>query len=307
MAPNLEIPVLLNTDLPLPLFIRGKVRDSYDLGNLLLIVATDRISAFDSVLPCGIPDKGLVLNQLSIFWFRQTANLVPNHLLEAVDDVHSLDSYLLAENRFPYPSYLAGRSMIVKKAKRIPVECVVRSYLSGSAWADYQQHGTISGLSLPKGLKESQELPQPLFTPTTKAETGHDQPLTMNEIKRLVGENPAEEMKQKSLAVYSYAREYARARGIIIADTKLEFGLDNDRLILIDELLTPDSSRFWDAELYKVGQPQPSYDKQPVRDWLVESGWNKEPPAPMLPSEVIEATTRRYEQAYERLTGRKLR
>ena len=307
MAPNLEIPVLLNTDLPLPLFIRGKVRDSYDLGNLLLIVATDRISAFDSVLPCGIPDKGLVLNQLSIFWFRQTANLVPNHLLEAVDDVHSLDSYLLAENRFPYPSYLAGRSMIVKKAKRIPVECVVRSYLSGSAWAEYQQHGTVSGIPLPKGLKESQELPQPLFTPTTKAETGHDQPLTMDEIKRLVGETLAEEMKQKSLAVYSYAREYARARGIIIADTKLEFGLDNDRLILIDELLTPDSSRFWDAELYKVGQPQPSYDKQPVRDWLVESGWNKEPPAPMLPSEVIEATTRRYEQAYERLTGRKLR
>ena len=307
MAPNLEIPVLLNTDLPLPLFIRGKVRDSYDLGNLLLIVATDRISAFDSVLPCGIPDKGLVLNQLSIFWFRQTANLVPNHLLEAVDDVHSLDSYLLAENRFPYPSYLAGRSMIVKKAKRIPVECVVRSYLSGSAWAEYQQHGTVSGIPLPKGLKESQELPQPLFTPTTKAETGHDQPLTMDEIKRLVGETLAEEMKQKSLAVYSYAREYARARGIIIADTKLEFGLDNDRLILIDELLTPDSSRFWDAELYKVGQPQPSYDKQPVRDWLVESGWNKDPPAPMLPSEVIEATTRRYEQAYERLTGRKLR
>jgi len=307
MAPNLEIPVLLNTDLPLPLFIRGKVRDTYDLGNLLLIVATDRISAFDSVLPCGIPDKGLVLNQLSILWFRQTVNLVPNHLLEAVDDVHSLDSYLLAENRFPYPSYLAGRSMIVKKAQRIPVECVVRSYLSGSAWAEYQQHGTISGFPLPKGLKESQELPQPLFTPTTKAETGHDQPLTMNEIKGQVGETLAKEMKQKSLAVYSYAREYARARGIIIADTKLEFGLDNDRLILIDELLTPDSSRFWDAELYKVEQPQPSYDKQPVRDWLVESGWNKEPPAPMLPLEVIEATTRRYEQAYERLTGRKLR
>jgi len=307
MASNLEIPVLLNTDLPLPLFIRGKVRDTYDLGNLLLIVATDRISAFDSVLPCGIPDKGLVLNQLSIFWFSQTANLVPNHLLEAVDDVHCLDSYLLAEDRFPYPSYLVGRSMIVKKAKRIPVECVVRGYLSGSAWAEYQQNGTISGFSLPKGLKQSQELPQPLFTPTTKAETGHDLPLTMDEVKRLVGGTLAEEIKQESLAVYSYAREYARARGIIIADTKLEFGLDNDRLILIDELLTPDSSRFWDAELYKVGQPQSSYDKQPVRDWLVESGWNKEPPAPMLPPEVIEATTRRYEQAYERLAGRKLR
>jgi len=307
MASNLEIPVLLNTDLPLPLFIRGKVRDTYDLGNLLLIVATDRISAFDSVLPCGIPDKGLVLNQLSIFWFRQTANLVPNHLLEAVDDVHCLDSYLLAEDRFPYPSYLAGRSMVVKKAKRIPVECVVRGYLSGSAWAEYQQNGTISGFSLPKGLKQSQELPQPLFTPTTKAETGHDLPLTMDEVKRLVGATLAEEIEQKSLVIYNYAREYARARGIIIADTKLEFGLDNDSLILIDELLTPDSSRFWDAELYKVGQPQPSYDKQPVRDWLVQSGWNKEPPAPMLPPEVIEATTRRYEQAYERLAGRKLR
>jgi len=283
------------------------VRDSYDLGNLLLIVATDRISAFDVVLPCGIPDKGLVLNQLSLFWFRQTANLVPNHLVEAVDDVRHLDSYILAENRFPYSSYLAGRSMIVKKARRIPVECVVRGYLSGSAWAEYQQHGTISELPLPKGLPESQELPQPLFTPTTKAETGHDQPLSMDEMKRLVGEEIAEEMKEKSLAVYSYAREYARARGIIIADTKMEFGLDNGRLILIDELLTPDSSRFWDAELYKVGQSQPSYDKQPVRDWLVELGWNKEPPAPMLPPEVIEATTQRYQQAYERLTGRKLR
>jgi len=304
---NLNSTVLLNTDLPLPLFIRGKVRDSYDLGNLLLIVATDRISAFDVVLPCGIPDKGLVLNQLSLFWFRQTANLVPNHLVEAVDDVRHLDSYILAENRFPYPSYLAGRSMIVKKARRIPVECVVRGYLSGSAWAEYQQHGTISGIALPKGLPESQELPQPLFTPTTKAETGHDQPLSMDEMKRLVGEEIAEEMKEKSLTVYSYAREYARARGIIIADTKMEFGLDNGRLILIDELLTPDSSRFWDAEQYKVGQPQPSYDKQPVRDWLVELGWNKEPPAPMLPPEVIEATTKRYQQAYERLTGRKLR
>ena len=307
LVDNISPTVLLNTDLSLPLFIRGKVRDTYDLGNLLLIVATDRISAFDSVLPCGIPDKGLVLNQLSIFWFRQTANLVPNHLLEAVDDVHCLDSYLLAEDRFPYPSYLAGRSMIVKKARRIPVECVVRGYLSGSAWVEYQQNGTISGFSLPKGLKQSQELPQPLFTPTTKAETGHDLPLTMDEVKRLVGATLAEEIEQKSLVIYSYAREYARARGIIIADTKLEFGLDNDRLILIDELLTPDSSRFWDAELYKVGQPQPSYDKQPVRDWLVQSGWNKEPPAPMLPPEVIEATTQRYEQAYERLAGRKLR
>ena len=295
--------VLINTNLPLPLFFRGKVRDTYDLGNLLLIVATDRISAFDSVLPCGIPDKGLVLNQLSAFWFSKTKDLVPNHLIETVNDVHCLDSYLSLESRFPYPAYLNGRSMIVNKAKRIPVECVVRGYLSGSAWAEYQKWGTISGESLPKGLKESQELPQPLFTPTTKAETGHDQPLSMDEMKRLVGEAIAEEMKERSLAIYSYAWNYARARGIIIADTKMEFGLDDDKLILIDELLTPDSSRFWDAELYRVGQSQPSYDKQPVRDWLVQSGWDKEPPAPMLPPEVIEATTKRYREAYYRLTG----
>ena len=304
---NTSPPVLLNTDLPLPLFFLGKVRDTYHLGNLLLVVATDRISAFDVVLPCGIPNKGLVLNLLSAFWFNQTKDLVPNHLIEAVDDVHCLDAYLPAESRFPYPAHLAGRSMVVKKAKRIPAECVVRGYLSGSAWAEYQQYGTISGFSLPKGLQESQELPQPLFTPTTKAESGHDQPLTMDEMKRLVGEALAEEMKRKSLAIYSYAQDYARASGIIIADTKMEFGLVNDELILIDELLTPDSSRFWDAEQYKVGQSQPSYDKQPVRDWLTQSGWNKEPPAPMLPPEVIEDTTKRYEQAYERLTGRKLR
>lgn len=298
---------LMTAELPLPLFIRGKVRDSYHLGNRLLIIATDRISAFDVILPDGIPDKGSVLNQLSAFWFEKTKNLVPNHLIEVVDDVRCLDSYLSAESRFHYPPYLAGRSMMVKKVERIPVECVVRGYLSGSAWAEYQESGTISGLLLPKGLQESQELPQPLFTPTTKAETGHDQPLAMDEVKRLVGEAIAEEMKEKSLAVYSYARQYARARGIIIADTKMEFGLDNGRLILIDELLTPDSSRFWNAAQYKVGQSQPSYDKQPVRDWLVQSGWNKEPPAPTLPPEVIEATTNRYREAYQRLTGRELK
>ena len=304
---NISPSALLNTDLPLPLFLRGKVRDTYDLGNLLLMIATDRISAFDSVLPCGIPDKGLVLNQLSIFWFRQTQHLVPNHLIEAVDDMHCLDSYLPAESRFPCPAYLADRSMVVKKVKRIPVECVVRGYLAGSGWEEYQQYGTVSGLPLAKSLKQSQELSQPLFTPTTKAESGHDEPISMDKMKKIAGKDVAEELKEKSLAIYNYAREYAEARGIIIADTKMEFGLDNDRLILIDELLTPDSSRFWDAEQYKVGQSQPSYDKQPVRDWLVESGWNKEPPAPTLPPEVIEATTQRYQQAYERLTGRKLR
>jgi len=303
---NTSSPVLLSTDLPLPLFFRGKVRDTYDLGDLLLIIATDRISAFDSVLPCGIPDKGSVLNQLSAFWFNQTKNLVPNHMIEAVDDVHRLDAYFPAESLSAYTDYLIGRSMIVKKVERIDIECVVRGYLSGAAWAEYQQHGTVSGIALAEGLQESQELPQPLFTPTTKAESGHDQPITIDEMKQIVGEALAEEIKQKSLAIYNYAQQHAKSRGIIIADTKMEFGLDNDKLILIDELLTPDSSRFWDANRYKIGQSQPSYDKQPVRDWLVESGWNKEPPTPMLPPEVIEATTRRYRQAYERLTGKKL-
>jgi phosphoribosylaminoimidazole-succinocarboxamide synthase len=303
---NLDSSVLLETKLPLPLFIRGKVRDTYNLGNHLLVIATDRISAFDSVLPCGIPAKGLVLNQLSVFWFRHTSEIVPNHLMEAVDDVHCIDSYLPEENRFDYPDYLLGRTMIVKKVKRIPVECVVRGYISGSAWAEYQQYGTVSGNPMPKDLKESQELDKPIFTPTTKAETGHDLPITSQEIIKLIGLRTAQEMEEKSLAIYNYAREYALSRGIIIADTKMEFGIDNGRLILIDELLTPDSSRFWDANLYQVGQSQSSYDKQPVRDWLVESGWNKEPPAPMLPPEVIEATTMRYAQAYEKITERKL-
>ncbi len=303
---NLDSEVLLETNLSLPLFYRGKVRDTYDLGNQLLIVATDRISAFDVVLPTGIPAKGLVLNQISIFWFRRTSDLIPNHLLEPVDDTHCLDFYLPTESRFTCPPYLIGRSMIVKKAKRIPIECVVRGYLAGSAWAEYREHGTVAGMPLPKGLKESQKLPRPLFTPTTKSDTGHDQPLTMAEVTKMIGKRLAEEIEEKSLAIYNFARDYARDRGIIIADTKFEFGIDEDRLILIDELLTPDSSRLWDADLYQVGQPQPSYDKQPVRDWLVASGWNKEPPAPLLPLEVVEATTRRYVQGYERLTGRKL-
>jgi len=296
----------MDTDLPLRLFIRGKVRDTYDLGNHLLIIATDRISAFDSVLPCGIPAKGLVLNQLSVFWFRHTVSLMPNHLLETIDDVHCLDSYLAEKNRFSYPSYLSGRAMLVKKVKRLPVECVVRGYIAGSAWAEYQQRGTVSGDPMPGGLQESQELQQPLFTPTTKAETGHDEPITRNELRKLIGVRTAEEMEEKSLSLYNYAREYAQTRGIIIADTKFEFGVDNGKLTLIDELFTPDSSRFWDAELYKIGQSQPSFDKQPVRDWLVQAGWNKEPPAPMLPPEVINSTTMRYVHAYEKLTGRQL-
>jgi len=298
--------VLMETKLQLPEFIRGKVRDTYDLGSHLLLVATDRISAFDVVLPCGIPLKGHVLNRLSSFWFRRTADIVPNHMTEAIDDVHSLDSYLPAESRFNYPTYLRGRSMVAKKMKRIPVECVVRGYLAGSAWAEYKEHGTIFGNTMPEGLLESQELEKPIFTPTTKADTGHDEPLAREQIIKLVGLHTAQDLEDKSLAIYNFARDYALNQGIIIADTKFEFGIDNGRLTLIDELLTPDSSRFWDVNDYKVGQPQDSFDKQPVRDWLDASGWNRRPPAPTFPDEVIEATSRRYLQAYERLTGRQL-
>ena len=298
--------VIMETQLPLPLFIRGKVRDTYDLGSHLLVVATDRISAFDVVLPTGIPLKGHVLNRLSSFWFRQTSSIVPNHMTEAIDDVHSLDSYLPRESRFLYPAFLRGRSMIVKKIRRIPLECVVRGYLSGSAWAEYQKDGKISGKSMPRGMQESQQLYQPLFTPTTKAETGHDEPVTKEYITKTFGLRISQELEEKSLAVYDSAREFALSKGIIIADTKFEFGIDNGRLIIIDELLTPDSSRFWDASKYKVGRPQESLDKQLVRDWLTSSGWNKEPPAPPLPPDIIEATSRRYVQAYERLTGRNL-
>ena len=299
--------VLLATELPLPPFIRGKVRDTYQLGSQLLIVASDRISAFDVVLPCGIPDKGRVLNQLSAFWFAKTAHLIANHLLEVVNDTSQLDAYLNAAERFPYPDYLKGRSMVVKKARRIPVECVVRGYLSGSAWEEYKEEGTVSGIPLPEGLLESQELPQPLFTPTTKAEEGHDMPLSVAEVADMVGQSLARKIEGISLAMYSYARQYAKNQGFIIADTKLEFGLDGNQLIIIDELLTPDSSRFWDIEQYRVGRPQDSFDKQPVRDWLTSSGWNKEPPAPMLPPEVIEQTSQRYRQAYERLSGQRLK
>ena len=284
--------LLLETNLP-NLYYRGKVRDTYDLGDRLLIVATDRISAFDVVLPCGIPDKGLVLNLLSAFWFQKTAHLVPNHFIEVVEE----------DARYPY---VARRSMIVRKARRIDIECVVRGYLSGAAWAEYSEKGAISDIALPRGLRESEKLPEPIFNPTTKAASGHDQPLAIEEMKRLVGEGRTQELLEKSMRIYRYAHDYALERGIIIADTKMEFGLVDDEVILIDELLTPDSSRFWDASQYEVGRPQPSFDKQPVRDWLVQSGWNKEPPAPMLPPDVIEQTTQRYREAYRRLTGKTL-
>lgn len=306
MATTKNIPVIMETNLPLPVFIRGKVRDTYDLGNHLLIIATDRISAFDVVLPTAIPLKGHVLNRMSNFWFRRTKEIIPNHMLEALDDLHGLDSFLPQEKRFSYPPYLRGRSMIVKKVKRLPLECVVRGYLAGSAWAEYQQTGKISGTTMPRGLEESQELKQPLFTPTTKADTGHDEPVTREYVTKAFGLRVSQELEEKSISLYNYAREYALSKGIIIADTKFEFGIDNGKLTLIDELLTPDSSRFWDAIKYKPGRSQDSLDKQPVRDWLTASGWNKEPPAPELPPEVVQATTQRYLLAYERITGRKL-
>jgi phosphoribosylaminoimidazole-succinocarboxamide synthase len=301
-----DAPVIQESNLPLPVFIQGKVRDTYDLGGHLLIVATDRISAFDVVLPTGIPLKGHVLNRLSYFWFRRTADIIPNHMVEALDDLHGLDSYIPIEKRFIYPSFLRGRSMLVKKVKRLPLECVVRGYLSGSAWAEYKEKGTIGGRAMPKGMNESQELPQPLFTPTTKADSGHDEPVSKDYVSKIFGLRIGQELEEKSIALYKFGREYAISKGIIIADTKFEFGIDNGKLMLIDEALTPDSSRFWDAAKYKIGQAQDSMDKQPVRDWLTASGWNKEPPAPELPPDVIKATTARYVMAYERLTGRKL-
>jgi phosphoribosylaminoimidazole-succinocarboxamide synthase len=310
--------VLLETNLPLPLFRRGKVRDVYDLGDKLLIVSTDRISAFDVVLPCGIPDKGNVLNQLSAFWFKKTAHILPNHLIKVIDSVDILrDVIARAENpkqsqwkkdsSLTLGTSLISRSMLVTKGERIPVECVVRGYLSGSAWAEYKETGKVGDISLLQGIKEGQELPQPIFTPTTKSDTEHDRPLTNQDIKGLGIEDLFGELEQKSLLIYGYARDYAKRRGIIIADTKFEFGFINGQLALIDELLTPDSSRFWDASQYKVGHSQSSFDKQPVRDWLLDSGWDKEPPAPMLPPEVIKRTSKRYREVYSKLTGGVLR
>ena len=293
--------LLFETDMP-DILYKGKVRDTYDLGDSLLMIATDRISAFDSVLPCGIPDKGAVLNQMSAFWFDKTAHIVSHHMIRIVDDVEWLNRTYGRS----FSETVAWRSMVVQKAERIDIECVVRGYISGSAWAEYQEKGTVCGLNLPEGLVESEELPQPIFTPTTKADSGHDEPITMREMKNLIGEPRAAELMQKSMTLYRYARDYALERGIIIADTKMEFGVVDGQVILIDELLTPDSSRFWDAALYKAGKSQDSFDKQPVRDWLVQTGWDKEPPAPMLPEDVIAKTTARYREAFRRLTGREL-
>ena len=303
--------ILLETNLALPVFRRGKVRDVYDLGDKLLIVSTDRISAFDVVLPCGISDKGKVLNQLSAFWFEKTADILPNHLIKVIDSSDSVGVVMnearnLSSQPGELPDSLRGRSMLVAKAERVPVECVVRGYLSGSAWAEYKETGKVGDVHSPSRMKESQELAQPIFTPTTKSDTEHDRLLTNQDIKDLGIQDIFDELEQKSLLIYGYARDYAKHRGIIIADTKFEFGFINGQLALIDELLTPDSSRFWDASQYEVSHSQPSFDKQPVRDWLAASGWDKEPPAPMLPPEVIERTSKRYREVYSRLTGKVL-
>jgi phosphoribosylaminoimidazole-succinocarboxamide synthase len=299
--------ILMDTNLPLPLFRRGKVRDVYGLGDKLLIVSTDRISAFDVILPCGIPDKGKVLNQLSAFWFAETSNIIPNHLIKVIDSSVILNEVKdFSSQAEEISDSLIGRSMLVAKAERISVECVVRGYLSGSAWAEYKDTGKVGDISLPRGLRESQELPQPIFTPTTKSDTEHDRPLTSQDVEDLGAKDVFEDLKQKSLLIYGYARDYAKTKGIIIADTKFEFGFVDGELSLIDELLTPDSSRFWGVDQYEVGRSQPSFDKQVVRDWLSASGWDKTPPAPVLPPEVIERTSKRYLEVYSRLTGRSL-
>jgi len=294
--------VLTETTLDLPLYARGKVRDVYDLGDRLLIVATDRISAFDSVLPTGIPDKGLVLTQLSAFWFEKTGDIVPNHFIRVVDSTR------MEGVPVELPRELIGRAMVVHKTRRLDVECVVRGYavLGSAGWTEYHETGSLCGIKLPKGLKEAQELFEPIFTPTTKADVGHDENITFEQATELAGEQAANAMALRSLAVYRFGRDYARERGIIIADTKFEFGLLEGEVTLIDECLTPDSSRFWPAEQYRTGQAQPSFDKQYVRDYLTESGWDRTPPAPELPPEVAAKTGEKYREAFERLTGREL-
>ena len=291
--------VLVQTDLP-NLFHRGKVRDTYDLGDRLLMVATDRISAFDVVLPNGIPDKGRVLTQLSAFWFDLTSNVVPSHFIRLIDGTE------VEGVPFAIPPELIGRSMLIRKAKRLDVECVARGYLAGSGWVEYQDSGKVCGIPLPSGLRESDELPEPIFTPATKAESGHDINISFEEVVDLIGERAASVIRARTLAVYGFARDYARKRGIIIADTKLEFGWVDDELIVIDEILTPDASRFWPADSYQPGQAQPSFDKQYVRDWLISIGWNREPPPPVLPDDVVEGTADKYREAFRRLTGREL-
>ena len=294
-------PVMLRSDLPGKAH-EGKVRELYDLGDdRLLMVATDRISTYDVVMPTGVPRKGEVLTRLSAHWFGRTADVVPNHMISVVeaDDVLDLGGTSVTAGE----AGLAGRSMIVRKAEPLPVECVVRGYITGSGWGEYQRTGSVCGVVLPGGLIESQQLFDPIFTPTTKAATGHDMPMTFNEVVDLIGEDTANVVKLRSLALYRYAASVAEERGIIIADTKFEFGIIDGEITLIDEVLTPDSSRFWPMDGYTPGHGQPSFDKQYVRDWASDTGWNREPPAPELPPEVVAASSQRYTEAYRLITG----
>jgi phosphoribosylaminoimidazole-succinocarboxamide synthase len=291
---------MTGTELPLKLFARGKVRDTYELGpDQLLMVATDRISAFDHILPNGIPDRGKVLTQLSIFWFSQTDTFQPNHLISGM--VPDLPPALKG-----YREELAGRFMIVRKAKRIDFECVVRGYLAGSAWKEYQESQSLAGEKMPPGLRESERLASPIFSPATKAESGHDENITFDQMKKDLGDELAAKLRDASMELYKYASEFAGKRGLILADTKFEFGTVGDEVILIDEVLTPDSSRYWEAVTYRAGASPESYDKQFVRDWLTRSGWDKESDPPRLPEDVVMQTRLRYLAAYQRLVGKQL-
>jgi phosphoribosylaminoimidazole-succinocarboxamide synthase len=291
---------LLKLDLPgIKKIKSGKVREVFDLGREFLFVASDRISAFDCILPNGIPRKGEVLTQLSHFWFDQTSTLVPNHRVLTAGAP-------LPERLQPFADVLAGRSMIVRKTRPLAIECVVRGYLAGSGWKEYQKRQTVCGHKLPPGLKDCSELPEPIFTPSTKAETGHDENISLDQAAEIVGRDLATQARDLSLKIYNFARAHAWQRGIIIADTKFEFGLLDGKLILIDEVLTPDSSRFWPAGQYEEGRSQPSFDKQFVRDYLESLNWDKTPPAPALPADVVAKTTAKYLEAYEKLTGKNL-
>lgn len=294
-------PLLTTNISQLKLHNRGKVRDIYEVNNDLLIVTTDRISAFDVVLPNGIPYKGQVLTGLSEYWFHYTADVTENHLITT--DIDSIDNTFVKLHK----DILHGRSMLVKKVNVIPVECIIRGYLAGSGWKEYQKFQSICGIKLPAGLKESDKLPEPIFTPSTKAHTGHDENIPVSEVINLIGKTLTDELKEKSLKIYSKASEYAKSRGIIICDTKFEWGVTNDnKTMLIDEVLTPDSSRFWPLEFYKPGKPQPSYDKQFIRDYLESIHWDKNPPAPALPPDIIQKTSEKYLNAYKTLTGKSL-
>jgi len=290
--------VILKTEFKdLPLFRRGKVRDVYDLGDKLLIVSTDRISCFDVVLPCGIPDKGKVLTNISVFWFNFINDIIGHHLITT-----DVDKYPAALKK--YEADLAGRSMLVLKTKPLAVECVVRGYLSGSGWKEYQQKQSVCGIGLPEGLRESEKLPEIIFTPSTKADVGHDQNINQKYVEDLVGADLANQLKKLSIAIYKRASDYALGKGIIIADTKFEFGIYQDQLIIIDEVLTPDSSRFWPCSDYQPGKAALSFDKQFVRDYLETLDWDKTPPAPALPEEVIKTTAEKYLEAYHKLTSK---